>query len=99
MTQTTSFVISQFTNPSGDVVFRVSGWLHDVRVRKNFKTRAEAEAERQTLEAQRLQAETGVRSTLTRLTEDQIHDADGSLRIAPKSAKRPTAAREFQMDL
>jgi hypothetical protein len=37
------------------IVYRVSGWLDGKRIRKNFPTRAEAEAERQTLEIQRLQ--------------------------------------------
>jgi hypothetical protein len=49
------FVISQFTNPSREIVFRVSGWLDGQRIRKNFPTRPEAEAERQVLEIQRLQ--------------------------------------------
>jgi len=80
MTQTKSFVVSQFTNPSGDVVFRVSGWLDGRRIRKNFPTRAEAEAERQSLEIQLLQAESSVRPSLTRLTEDQIHDAEAAFR-------------------
>jgi hypothetical protein len=52
MKQTNPFVISEFTNPSGEVVFRISGWLDGQRVRKNFPTRAEAEAERQVLEGQ-----------------------------------------------
>jgi hypothetical protein len=47
MNPVASFVISEFTNPSGKIVFRVSGWLDGNRVRKNFETRAEAEAERQ----------------------------------------------------
>jgi hypothetical protein len=37
----TPFVITSFTNPSGGVVFRVSGWLDGKRIRKNFSTRAE----------------------------------------------------------
>jgi transposase-like protein len=61
MNQVTSFVISEFTNPSGEIVYRVSGWLEGKRIRKNFATRVEALAERQVFEIQRLQAETGVR--------------------------------------
>ncbi|MDE3084727.1 MAG: tyrosine-type recombinase/integrase [Verrucomicrobiota bacterium] len=75
-----SFVITQFTNPSGKVVFRISGWLDGKRIRKNFGTRAEAEAERQVLEVHRLQGETGVRPTVTRLTEDQLHEAEAVVR-------------------
>ena len=75
MNQTT-FQVTEFTNPSGDVVFRVSGWLDGKRVRKNLSTRAEAEAERQSLEIQHLQRETGIRAAATRLTDDQLHEAE-----------------------
>ena len=80
MNQQNPFVISQFTNPSGEIVFRVSGWLAGKCVRKNFPTRAEAEAERQVLEVQRLQGETGIRTTVTRLAEDQLHEAEAVFR-------------------
>lgn len=30
------FEISEFTNPSGEIVFRVAGWLNGKRVRKNL---------------------------------------------------------------
>ena len=80
MNQATPFVISQFTNPSGEIVFRVSGWLDGKRVRKNIATRPEAEAERQVLEVQRLQGETGIRTAVTRLVEDQLHEAESVFR-------------------
>ncbi|HXC02296.1 MAG TPA: site-specific integrase, partial [Opitutaceae bacterium] len=73
-----SFVISQFTNPSGEVVCRVTGWLDGKRVRKNFATRAEAEAERQILEVQRLQSETGIRTAITRLEDAQLKEAEAA---------------------
>jgi integrase len=76
MNATPSFTISEFTNPSGDVVYRVSGWLDGQRYRKNFSTRPEAEAERQVLEVCRVQRETGVRTAATRLTDDQLHEAE-----------------------
>lgn len=76
MNQTASFVITPFTNPSGEIVFRVTGWLDGQRVRKNFRTRAEAEAERQVLEVQRAQGETGIRTAITRLTDEQIGEAE-----------------------
>jgi len=88
MNHTTSFVISEFTNPSGEIVSRVSGWLDGKRIRRNFLTRAEAEAERQILEVQRLQSETGIRTAVTRLDEDQLHEAEvvfGRLKGQPRS--------------
>jgi hypothetical protein len=63
MSRTPQFVISEFTNPSGEIVFRLTGWLDGMRIRKNFHSRAEASAERQTLEIQSVQSTTGVRTT------------------------------------
>src|SRR5476651_482772 len=80
MNQPTPFVVSEFTNPSGDVVFRISGWLAGKRIRKDFVTRAEAEAERQVLEVQTLQGETGIRTAVTRLLEGQLHEAEAVFR-------------------
>ena len=80
MSSVKNFLISEFTNPSGEIVFRVAGWLDGKRIRKNFPTRAEAEAERQVLEVQRLQGETGIRPAVTRLTEDQLHEAESAFR-------------------
>jgi hypothetical protein len=68
MSQAPHFIISEFTNLSEEIVFRVTGWLNGTRIRENFPTRAEASAGRQALEIQSLQAETGIRTTATRLT-------------------------------
>jgi integrase len=80
MNQLNPFVISQFTNPSGEFVFRVAGWLDGKRIRKNVPARAEAEAERQVLEVQRLQGDAGIHTTVTRLAEDQLHEAEAMFR-------------------
>lgn len=79
-----AFVISEFTNPSGEIAYRVSGWLDGKRVRKNFPSRAEAEAERQVLEVQRLQTDTGIRTAVTRLS---------GITWLQQSPGKPTAAR------
>jgi hypothetical protein len=77
MRESTAFVISPFTNPSGEVVFRVSGWLDGQRVRKNFSTRKEAGTERQILDVQRRQTEdSSLRTAITRLTNEQIREAE-----------------------
>jgi hypothetical protein len=62
MKHATPFVISEFTNPSGNIVFQLYARLDGKRFRKNFPTRAEAEAERQVQEVQWLQRETGIRA-------------------------------------
>jgi len=80
MNPNSSFVVTEFTNPSGEIVFRVSGWLDRKRVRKNFSTRIEAEAERQVLEIQREQTEVGIRTAVTRLDDEQLHEAEAVFR-------------------
>ena len=80
MKQTNSFVIAEFTNPSGEVVFRVSGWLDGKRIRRNCPTYAEAKVEADALEIRRLQGETGVRPTVTRLTEEELQEAEAVVR-------------------
>jgi integrase len=74
------FVIKEFTNPSGEIVFQLYARLDSKRFRKNFPTRAEAEAERQVQEVQRLQRETGIRAAATRLTDEQLHEAEAVFR-------------------
>ena len=89
MKHVTSFVISQFTNPSGEIVCRVAGWLDGKRIRKNFATRAEAEAERQVLEVQRLQTNTGIRTAATRLEDGQLKEAEAAFsRLAGQPRRR-----------
>ena len=88
MSQAPQFVISEFTNPSGEIVFRLTGWLDGKRIRKNFPSRAEAAAERQTMEIQQIQSATGVRTAATRLSDQQLHEAESAfqrLTDAPKS--------------
>ncbi|MDD3179554.1 MAG: site-specific integrase [Opitutaceae bacterium] len=80
MKQTTPFVISEFTNPSGKIVFQLYARIDGQRFRKNFRTRAEAEAERQVQEVNWLQRDTGTRAAITRLNEDQLHEAEAVFR-------------------
>jgi integrase len=78
MKEVSKFDISEFTNPSGEIVFRVSGWLDGERVRKNFSTRAEAKAELRSLEIRLVQGESGIRTAITRLTDEQIQEAEAA---------------------
>src|SRR4051812_19525175 len=97
MKSATKFVISEFTNPSGEIVFRVTGWLDGNRVRKNFPSRTEAEAERQVLEIQRVQTETGIRTAATRLTDDQLHEAETVFRMLTGQARSLSFFVEFAL--
>lgn len=81
------FAIKTFTNPSGEIVFRVSGYLCGQRVRKNFDTRKEAEAERQVLMVKSLQGDTDMRTAPTRLSDEQLHDAETAFRLLGENPK------------
>ncbi len=75
MKQENPYVISEFTNPSGKIVFQLYARIDGKRFRKNFPTRAEANAERQILGIQYLQ-ETEMRVAATRLADAQLREAE-----------------------
>jgi hypothetical protein len=89
------FKISNFKNPRGADSFRVSGWLHGVRIRRNLKTRPEAEAERQLLEIQRLDAANKFRAVVTRLTDDQLREAEAAYQ---RMGDKPQRSLSFYVD-
>ncbi len=71
-----AFALCQFRNRNGTVSWRVDGRLNGVRIRKNFRSRDEAVAEKGTLELKAVQAEAGMRSTSTFLTDVQLREAE-----------------------
>src|SRR5476651_404391 len=75
-----SFVLSRFRNCKGNPTWRVSGWLHGVRIRKNFKAREEAAAEKSVLEIRAVQAAAGLRSGTTFLAAPQLREAEDAFR-------------------
>jgi integrase len=76
----TKLAVGPFTNRNGTVSFRVVGWLHGERVRKNFKTREEASAEKAALEIAALQAANGMQAVATTLSVAQVRDAEVAIR-------------------
>ncbi len=80
MSNTTSFEIARFKNRNGTASWRVSGWLHGSRIRKNFKSREEAAAEKTVLEIRAAQAATGLRPTTTFLADIQLREAEDAFR-------------------
>jgi redox-sensitive bicupin YhaK (pirin superfamily) len=46
----TEFAVHRFVNRTGAISWRVTGWLHGVRIRRNFETREEAAVEGATLQ-------------------------------------------------
>ena len=76
----TEFAVSRFENRNGVTSWRVTGRLHGIRIRRNFKTREEAAAERSTLEIKALQAASGLHAVATVLAEDQVREAEAVFR-------------------
>lgn len=68
--------IQRFENASGTIAFRVFGYLHGERVRRNFATREEAAAEKTALEIRAHQVAAGYRPVLTSLSEAQVREAE-----------------------
>ncbi len=74
------FDVSRFENRNGVISWRVSGWLHGVRIRKNFKSKEEAAGEKAALEIKAAQDTSGLRSIMTRLTAEQACEAEAVFR-------------------
>src|SRR5665213_291922 len=80
MSTNTSFEITRFANRNGKPSWRVSGWLHGVRIRKNFKSREDAAVQKSVLEIRAAQAAAGLRQTTTFLADPQLREAEGAFR-------------------
>ncbi len=87
----TEFAVSRFENRNGVTSWRVDGRLHGLRIRKNFKTREEAAAEKAASNLKSLQAASGLRAAMTFLTEDQLREAEAAV----PAAGRPAVARSL----
>lgn len=74
------FDVSRFENRNGVSSWRVSGWLHGVRIRKNLKSKEEAAGEKAALEIKAAQDTSGLRSIMTRLTAEQACEAEAVFR-------------------
>lgn len=70
------FKIQDFHNRNGTVSHRVSGWLRGVRIRRNFKLKADAQEELRALELQELATANEFRTVVTRLNEAQVREAE-----------------------
>src|ERR1035437_2291106 len=83
-----SFAVSRFENRNDVISWRVAGWLHGVRIRKNFKSKEAAAAEKAVLELKALQIDAGLRTSATCLSEEQVREAESAfnrLKDRPKS--------------
>ncbi|MCC5841740.1 MAG: hypothetical protein JJT96_16625 [Opitutales bacterium] len=91
------FKITDFINPSGERVFRISGTLIGKTIRNNFKFRADAVAYRQDLEVEFLNGESEGQTVWTTLTHDQNRDAIAAVNMLKRggSSKSLTFAVGF----
>jgi len=76
MKETNSFAVGRFENRNGIISWRVAGWLQGVRIRKNFKFKEEAAAEKAALDLKALQINSDLRAATTCLSEDQVREAE-----------------------
>ena len=78
------FNIVEFSNPSGAQAWRVSGIAENGdRVRSNFRTKAEAEGERDRLESEFRNVAIATRLISTRLTDAQAAEAERAIAMLP----------------
>jgi hypothetical protein len=80
----------KFTYPT----HRVTGWLGDDRIRRQFRTRAEAEGEVHRLNVQAANVDGQIRTVLTRMTDAQVRDAEAALALV--SVPLVSLARFYQ---
>jgi integrase len=73
-----TFAVIRYKNRNGVTSWRVSGWLRGVRIRKNFKTREEAGADKAAMELGAEQAASGLRSISTCLTIEQVRESEAA---------------------
>jgi len=91
------FIVSQFKNRNGTASWRVDGRLNGIRIRKNFKTREEAIAEKGTLDLKALQADSGMRAVGTFLTEAQLREAETAFNRINEQARSLTFYLDYAL--
>jgi integrase len=90
------FNIVEFRNPSGAMAWRVSGIAENgERVRANFRTKAEAEGERDRLESEFRNTSIATRLVSTRLNDDQVAAAERAIAMLPDGKSLAEAVRYY----
>ena len=74
------FTIRDIKYPSGSIVYRVTGMLNGKQVRLNYKTREEALGAKQEFEIDSVNAKPTARLKKTRLSPEQLDDAEHAFR-------------------
>lgn len=89
------FKVAPFFNPSGEKVWQVYGRIDGKRIRKNFSTRAEAVGYKEAKEVERLNVSRDVQTRATRLTAEEIREAEQAVEILRELGKPLTFAAKF----
>lgn len=97
MNHDNKFVVSRFENRNGVISWRVAGLLHGVRIRRNFRTKEEAAAEKAALESRAMQATSGLRSAATFLADEQLREVEGLFRRLVGNPRSLTFYFDFAM--
>ena len=91
------FKITRFINPSGSEAWRLSGTLNGKQIRKNFKSRNDAVAERQHLSIRYLNEQSAGQTVWTTLTHGQNKESISAINLLnqAKSNKSLTFAVNY----
>jgi len=93
------FVVTKFTNPKGSTSYRVTGTKRDSeRIRENYPTLEEATGRKQALETEALNFITASKLKTTRLTDEQIADAESAYHALEQRPVTLTQAVRFFID-
>ena len=96
MSEKERYRIGPYTNPSGERVFRVSGrTASGEQVRRNFRTYAEAVGHKAELEIAALNVVQAVATKRTRLSDDQLAEAEAAIKKLEGTGHKLTDAVEF----
>ncbi len=96
MSKKSKFKITRFENPSGELAFRVSGSLHGKQIRRNFKARRDAVAERDKLEVERLNGASDGRFIWAKMTPEQHDDAWAAIKLLQNAGIKRTLTDSVQ---
>lgn len=97
MNHENSFVVRRFENRNGVISWRVASWLHGVRIRKNYRSKEEAAAEKATLELKAVQTTAGLRSVTTFLADEQLREAEAVFRRLTGSPRSLSFCVEYTL--
>jgi integrase len=92
------FALQKFKNPSGNVIWRVSGSINGRRIRKNFENKDDATAEKQRLDLKQKAEHNYERVVVTSLTREQCEEAKIAFRLLEGRKKSLSYYVQFALE-